>query len=225
MKKPKTAKSPKKKKPEQFGIEPVKLNDLPAPPDLDVQAPAGSVTADQPPTDGMAELRRLEAELSAPKKTDSPAQAGGAPAAAQEAGGGEPKPRRRRFKRPPPENTIRMTIRQYWRFRAWIANRKLQLPPEMFAAILEGADQTLVEPLVEPVVAVMDEYIPEEWISFIEEKSPVLTLLLALFEAEQTFASRISQIAIELRQTDTARPAAGAPQQPQRTMYPGKSDL
>lgn len=215
MKKTKTAaKPPKKKKPEQFGINQTQIEDLPP---QAAQVPQGSVSSEQPPTDGMSELRKLEAELAAPKKSP---EAGGSdkPAQPQE---GDQRPRRRKFKRPPPENTIRMTIRQYWRFRAWLANRKLQLPAELFAAILEGTDQTLVEPLVEPVVAVMDEYIPEEWVAFIEEKSPILTLMIALFEAEQTFATRIAVLAAEIRKAEKPQ----SPQTQQPTGYPSKGVL
>ena len=218
MKKPK---SPKKKKPEAFGISPTEVKDLPP---QTAPAPAGSVSSDQPPTDGLSELKKLEAELSAPKaapaKPGDPGKPAGAPPAE-----GEGKPRRRKFKRPPPENTIRMTIRQYWRFRAWLANRKLQLPAELFAAILDGTDQTLVEPLVEPVVAVMDEYIPEEWVAFIEDKSPILTFMIALFEAEQTFGTRIAMLAAEIRKADAPRTAAPQTTAPQQSAYPKKGEI
>lgn len=222
MKKPKTPKSPKKKKPEAFGISQTPVEDLP--PQAAPAPLAGSVSADQPPTDGMAELKKLEAELSLPKaapaKPGEPGKAAAGPTAE-----GEAKPRRRKFKRPPPENTIRMTIRQYWRFRAWLANRKLQLPPELFAAILDGTDQTLVEPLVEPVVAVMDEYIPEEWVAFIEDKSPILTFMIALFEAEQSFGARLAILAAEIRKADAPRSAAPQSPDPQQSAYPKKGEL
>lgn len=180
------------------------------------------VTSEQTKTNGMEELKRLEAELSqkpAPgAKPAEPAAPGAAPAAEV-----EPKPRRRRFKRPPPENTIRMTIRQYWRFRVWLANRKLKLPAHLVGAVLEGTDQTLVEPLVEPIIGIMDEYVPEQWIEFIEEKSPLLTFLIALFEAEQTFGSRIDQLAHEIKQ-ETPRTPAGAPAS-SVGIYPKKGEV
>lgn len=178
------------------------------------------VSSQQEPTDGRAELLKLEKETApkpaAQKTADPAAKSDDAPKEA----GDQPK-RRRKFKRPPPENTIRMTIRQYWRFRTWIANRKLGLSPDVIGAVLEGTDQVLVEPLVEPVVGIIDEYVPEKWIEFIEEKSPLLTLLIALFEAEQTFAARIAQIAREVR---TETPGPQTTQQPQqaRPVYPSQ---
>lgn len=202
-----------------------KLGNAPAP---EVKAPevSGSVNAEQiKPEGGLSELERLEKELAS---KPAPGAKPGEKISSDPPGGptpepGEPKTRRRKFKRPPPENTIRMTIRQYWRFRAWLANRKLQLPAEMFAAVLDGTDQTLVEPLVEPVIGMIDEYIPEEWITFIEEKSPVLTFIIALFEAEQTFGTRIDQIARELRQEKLGPRAVETP--PGGGGYPKKGEL
>ena len=172
------------------------------------------------------ELKRLEAELSAKP------QAGAKPVETKAYGIKEsdseetPGPkRRRRFKRPPPENTIRMAIRQYWRFRTWLANRKIQLPPDVLAAVLDGTDQLLVEPLVEPVIGIIDEYIPEQWIEFIEEKSPILTFLIALFEAEQTFSARLRELANEIKQVNQPQQTTPQAAPASRVSYPKRGEL
>lgn len=169
------------------------------------------------------ELKRLEAELSAkPQAGARPVEKKESPESGEETPG--PK-RRRRFKRPPPENTIRMAIRQYWRFRTWLANRKIQLPPDVLAAVLDGTDQLLVEPLVEPVIGIIDEYIPEQWIEFIEEKSPILTFLIALFEAEQTFSARLRELANEIKQVNQPQQTTPQAAPASRVSYPKRGEL
>ena len=91
-----------------------------------------------------------------------------------------------------------------------MTKRKLGLPQEYFGAILDGMDPLLVDPLVGPTVAMIDEYLPEEWVSFIEEKSPILMFFLALFEAEQSFGQRVDALAGELKRTAAPAPAARA---------------
>lgn len=179
--------------------------------------------------DGLAQLRALEAELQG-GKTSSPSakpegnsdtgrpDSGGSPGA-----GGDTLKRRRKFKKVPPENTIRLTIRQYWRLRDWMARRALGLPGEYAGVFIQGKDGILVEPLVEPVIGCLDAYLPEEWVVFIEDKSPVLMLLLALFEAEQTFGGAVSQAAAELKAQKTTQPGS-APAESERPKMPSLNE-
>ena len=174
----------------------------------------------QAPVDGLAELQALEAELSGGKpKEAAPSQSGAGTPGNTDSGADSPK-RRRKFKKVPPENTIRLTIRQYWRFRDWMARRSLGLPGEYAGVFIQGQDAILVEPMVEPVIGCLDAYLPEEWVVFIEDKSPLLMLLLALFEAEQTFAQKVSQAAAELK----AKAAPAATPEPERPRMPGLND-
>lgn len=166
--------------------------------------------------DGLAELRALEAELQgtprAPSGGGTPSQGAGPSASNNEPGAGDGLPKRRRkFKKVPPENTIRLTIRQYWRLRDWMARRGLGLPSEYAGVFCNGKDSILVEPLVEPVIGCLDAYLPEEWIVFIEDKSPVLALIIALVEAEQTFSAAVNEAAKEKKkETMEPKPSVGS---------------
>jgi len=164
--------------------------------------PSGVTGEQQPAGKSKADLLALERELRGEKPPAQPGQPGAPAGEAQQ-------PKRRRIKAP--EHTIRLVIGQYWRFRAWVAARKIQLPAHLFAAVLEGTNETLVEPLVDPVAAVVEEYMPEQWVVFLQEKSPIVNLLLAMFEAEQAFGSRMQLIANELA---GARTVDGSQQQP-----------
>lgn len=171
--------------------------------------------------DALAELKKLEGE-SARKAPASEAKPGeSAP------GSDSSKPKRRKFKRPAPENTMRLTIRQYWRLRDWMARRQLGLPEEYAGVFIQRQD-VLVEPLVEPLVACLDEYLPDEWVVFLEEKSPLLMLFLALFEAESTFAATVNEAKKEIiaKQKPTQAPGPSAPAAPAASFgYPKKDEV
>jgi hypothetical protein len=160
---------------------------------------------------GLSELYALEAELGAGTKDPqsdergSSVNAGGGKSAAGTPPVSSGKPRRK-FKTYRPEQTVKMTIRQYWRFRDWMARRQLGLGAE-YTGIFCGKDDQLVTPLVEPIVGCLDAYLPDDWIVFIEEKSPLLHLLLALFEVEQTFASMVDSVKKEQQQKTAQNPS------------------
>ena len=187
-------------------------------------APVNERPAESKPTEasGLEELRALEAQLQGPKSsspetgTESRPDSGGTNSLGSDGAGQSPVRKRRKFKRPPPENTIRLTIRQYWRFRDWMARRQLGLPAE-YAGVFIQNQGVLVEPLVEPVIGCLDAYLPEEWVVFIEDNSPALMLLLAIFEAEQSFAATVSQAAGELKakkEGGTQAPGSNVPEPP-----------
>lgn len=168
----------------------------------------------QAPIDGLAELKALEAQLSGGKPKEAATSQSGTGTPGSATGGGDTPKRHRKFKKVPPENTIRLTIRQYWRLRDWMARRALGLPGEYAGVFIQNREAVLVEPLVEPVIGCLDAYLPEEWVVFIEDKSPVLMLFLALFEAEQTFGQAVSQAAAELKAKQTTAATAAEPERP-----------
>lgn len=185
-------------------------------------------SAPSAPIDGLAELRALETELQGGRS--GAAQSGsksdndsGRPDSGTVSGAGPGDVRKRRkFKKVPPENTIRLTIRQYWRFRDWMARRSLGLPEEFAGVFIQGKDSVLVEPLVEPVIGCLDSYLPEEWVVFIEDKSPILMLLLAIFEAEQVFSGAVNQAKLESKSTSTPKEQATA--EPERVKMPSLNE-
>lgn len=216
-KKPK--KSKPKKKPTIFSTP---SSEVTPPQETQVAEISTGVSPEQQPANVLSDLQRLENELAKKPGQGAPQQETEKKTQSQESDA--PK-KRRKFKRPPPENTIRMTIRQYWRFRTWIANRKLKLSAELLGAVLDGTDQILVEPLVDPVIGIIDEYMPEQWIEFIEEKSPILTFMIALFEAEQSFSMRLGQIAGEIRQGQPTSTSQAPPVETQQHYgYPKKGE-
>jgi hypothetical protein len=184
------------------------------------------VTNTQAPVDGLAELKALASEIQGgkPKEAGSTQSNPGTPG--DSSSGVSPTGRRRKFKKVPPENTIRLTIRQYWRLRDWMARRSLGLPSEYAGVFIQGNEAVLVEPMVEPIIGCLDAYLPEEWVVFIEDKSPVLMLLLALFEAEQTFGQKVAQAAAEIKAKQDPAPAGpvetGRPKMPSLNETIGK---
>lgn len=165
---------------------------LPAGPGVEAGAPAP-----QPESDGLAELHALEGEIRSqkPGRTETPGDNGKSdtPGAVDSPAGA----RKRKFK-VRPENTFRMALRQYWRLRDWMARRALGLPSEYAGVFIQGKDAQLVEPLVDPVIGVLETYAPDA-IIFIEEKSPLLQLFIALAEVEQSFGAGVNAVALELK--------------------------
>lgn len=148
---------------------------------------------------GLEELKKLEEQIAAGKssapKQDAPA--GGGEAAAV--------PKKKRFKRPPPDNLIRMTWGQWWRLRDWMARRRLGIPEEHAGILID--DEKMINALVQPTVACLDEYLPESWVAKIEENAPALTFFLCLMEAELAFGARVEMAKKEWAQLKTGAPA------------------
>lgn len=160
-----------------------------------LKAPDTASTA-AAPLDGLAELKALEAQVS----TSKPGRKETEPGSAAEPGADSPgasKPSKRKFK-VRPENTFRMGFRQYWRLRDWMARRALGLPSEYAGVFIQGKDAQLVEPLIDPTIGILETYWPDA-IIFIEEKSPLIQLFIALAEVEQTFAAGVNAVALELK--------------------------
>lgn len=170
------------------------------------------------PDGGLSELAALENQLGAGKpgrKTiENPASPSDASGAVDSPAGTKP---RRKFK-VRPENTFRMALRQYWRLRDWMARRSLGLPEEYAGVFIQGKDALLVEPLIDPVIGVLEVYAPDA-IIFIEEKSPLLQMFIALAEVEQGFNAGVQSVAAEIKaKKPGAETPAGA--EPSRPSFP-----
>lgn len=173
-------------------------------------------------SDGLAALRQMEAELSAGKKSST---APGESVASESPAASEPlgrTPRRKKFKKLNPEHTIRLTLRQYWRFRDWMARRQLGLPSDYSGVFIQGKDSAIIEPLIDPLISCMDCYLPDEWVVMFEEKAPILQLLIALFETESIFQGQVAQAAkeIKMRAGDIDRSAAATVNDEQKPVFP-----
>lgn len=177
-----------------------------APEEITQDAPQGIASAPgaapaSPSDAGLDELKKLEADIAA-RGTSAPkedAPAGGGEAAAV--------PKKKRFKRPPPDNLIRITWGQWWRLRDWMARRQLGIPEEHAGILID--QEKMITALVQPTIACLDEYLPESWVSKIEENAPALTFFLCLMEAEMSFAARITQAKKEWAQLkNPSSPAA-----------------
>lgn len=153
-------------------------------------APPPSVSPEQ--SAGVAELEALQKEVQSEKKP-SDKKEGDANAKPE----GDGAPRRKRFKRPPPDQLIRMTWAQFWRARDWMARRSLKIPDEFAGIFIQNTDK-MIDALVPPTIACMDEYIPESLLEKLETHAPLLTLFSALAEAELSFQNNIKQAIAEI---------------------------
>lgn len=190
-----------------------------------VEAPAvlpPGAPAAAPVLDGLAELKALEAQVSTAKPGRKETEAGSAEPGSEAASAG--KSSRRKFK-VRPENTFRMALRQYWRLRDWLARRSLGLPSDYAGVFIQGKDEQLVEPLIDPVIGVLETYAPDA-IVFIEEKSPLLQLFIALAEVEQSFGANVAAAAAELKAKNPAAPenAAGPSAEKPRPSFPSLNE-
>lgn len=170
---------------------------------------------------GKSELAALEQQLHASKpgrketQTDAPGVNASSPL---DSPGGKPSRRKFRVK---PENTFRMVLKQYWRLRDFMARRSLGLPSEYAGIFIQGKDDKLVEPLVEPLIGVIESYAPDV-IVFIEEKSPLLQVFMALAEVEHTFGAGVALVGAELKKN--APQAGGDSKDAPRTVFPSVNE-